>query len=152
MAVSKTKPKEAVIEAYKAGQRVFGENYIQVMIMLILMVIIMLMMMIMSLMSIVLTLITIWFQGLFPKWPFHLHRYWHAKMYDLKLKSLLLWLTTIADWSSLRWLKMRFKIIELIIYKPGVGGEVTGLRVARSVPGYPVALHWKLSDQQGGSH
>ena len=30
MAVSKTKPKEAVIEAYKAGQRVFGENYIQV--------------------------------------------------------------------------------------------------------------------------
>ena len=30
VAVSKTKPKEAVIEAYKAGQRVFGENYIQV--------------------------------------------------------------------------------------------------------------------------
>jgi len=29
VAVSKTKPKEAVIEAYKAGQRVFGENYIQ---------------------------------------------------------------------------------------------------------------------------
>ena len=30
VAVSKTKPKEAVIEAYNAGQRVFGENYIQV--------------------------------------------------------------------------------------------------------------------------
>merc|ERR1711971_904046 len=29
VAVSKTKPKKAVIEAYKAGQRVFGENYIQ---------------------------------------------------------------------------------------------------------------------------
>ena len=30
VAVSKTKPKEAVMEAYNAGQRVFGENYIQV--------------------------------------------------------------------------------------------------------------------------
>ena len=30
VAVSKTKPKEAVMEAYSAGQRVFGENYIQV--------------------------------------------------------------------------------------------------------------------------
>merc|ERR1711990_427278 len=29
VAVSKTKPKKAVIEAYKAGQRVFEENYIQ---------------------------------------------------------------------------------------------------------------------------
>jgi len=29
VAVSKTKPKEAVMEAYNAGQRVFGENYIQ---------------------------------------------------------------------------------------------------------------------------
>lgn len=30
MAVSKTKPVEAVQEAYAAGQRVFGENYVQV--------------------------------------------------------------------------------------------------------------------------
>ena len=30
MAVSKTKPVEAVQEAYEAGQRVFGENYVQV--------------------------------------------------------------------------------------------------------------------------
>lgn len=29
MAVSKTKPVEAVIEAYQAGQRIFGENYAQ---------------------------------------------------------------------------------------------------------------------------
>lgn len=29
VAVSKLHPKEAVIEAYKAGQRVFGENYVQ---------------------------------------------------------------------------------------------------------------------------
>lgn len=29
MAVSKTKPKEAVVAAYEAGQRVFGENYAQ---------------------------------------------------------------------------------------------------------------------------
>ena len=40
VAVSKTKPKEAVIEAYKAGQRVFGENYIQVRIMMIFMTIV----------------------------------------------------------------------------------------------------------------
>ena len=30
VAVSKTKPVEAVQEAYAAGQRVFGENYVQV--------------------------------------------------------------------------------------------------------------------------
>lgn len=30
MAVSKTKPAEAVQEAYEAGHRVFGENYVQV--------------------------------------------------------------------------------------------------------------------------
>lgn len=30
VAVSKTKPAEAVAEAYAAGQRVFGENYVQV--------------------------------------------------------------------------------------------------------------------------
>ena len=30
VAVSKTKPKELIIQAYKAGQRSFGENYIQV--------------------------------------------------------------------------------------------------------------------------
>uniref|UniRef100_A0A0K2U9S0 Uncharacterized protein n=1 Tax=Lepeophtheirus salmonis TaxID=72036 RepID=A0A0K2U9S0_LEPSM len=30
IAVSKTKPKGSIIDAYKAGQRVFGENYIQV--------------------------------------------------------------------------------------------------------------------------
>jgi hypothetical protein len=30
VAVSKTKPAEAVQEAYEAGQRVFGENYVQV--------------------------------------------------------------------------------------------------------------------------
>lgn len=30
VAVSKTKPAEAVREAYEAGQRVFGENYVQV--------------------------------------------------------------------------------------------------------------------------
>ena len=30
VAVSKTKPKEAVMEAYRAGHRVFGENYVQV--------------------------------------------------------------------------------------------------------------------------
>lgn len=29
MAVSKTKPKEAVVAAYEAGQRIFGENYAQ---------------------------------------------------------------------------------------------------------------------------
>lgn len=29
MAVSKTKPKELIIEAYENGQRHFGENYIQ---------------------------------------------------------------------------------------------------------------------------
>lgn len=29
VAVSKTKPEESVIEAYKAGQRHFGENYVQ---------------------------------------------------------------------------------------------------------------------------
>lgn len=29
VAVSKTKPVECVIEAYKAGQRHFGENYVQ---------------------------------------------------------------------------------------------------------------------------
>lgn len=29
VAVSKTKPAESVIEAYKAGQRHFGENYVQ---------------------------------------------------------------------------------------------------------------------------
>jgi len=28
VAVSKTKPKEAILEAYKAGHRVFGENYV----------------------------------------------------------------------------------------------------------------------------
>ena len=30
VAVSKTKPKELLQEAYAAGQRVFGENYVQV--------------------------------------------------------------------------------------------------------------------------
>ncbi len=30
VAVSKTKPKEDVMEAYRAGQRHFGENYVQV--------------------------------------------------------------------------------------------------------------------------
>jgi len=30
VAVSKTKPKELIIDAYNAGQRDFGENYIQV--------------------------------------------------------------------------------------------------------------------------
>jgi uncharacterized pyridoxal phosphate-containing UPF0001 family protein len=30
VAVSKTKPVEALKEAYDAGQRVFGENYVQV--------------------------------------------------------------------------------------------------------------------------
>lgn len=30
VAVSKTKPAEAVREAYAAGHRVFGENYVQV--------------------------------------------------------------------------------------------------------------------------
>lgn len=30
VAVSKTKPAEALQEAYDAGQRVFGENYVQV--------------------------------------------------------------------------------------------------------------------------
>jgi uncharacterized pyridoxal phosphate-containing UPF0001 family protein len=30
VAVSKTKPVEALQEAYDAGQRVFGENYVQV--------------------------------------------------------------------------------------------------------------------------
>ena len=30
VAVSKTKPKELLQEAYDAGQRVFGENYVQV--------------------------------------------------------------------------------------------------------------------------
>jgi len=29
VAVSKTKPPEALEEAYAAGQRVFGENYVQ---------------------------------------------------------------------------------------------------------------------------
>src|SRR5437868_5727649 len=29
MAVSKTKPAEAIVEAYEAGQRVFGENRVQ---------------------------------------------------------------------------------------------------------------------------
>jgi len=29
VAVSKTKPKEAIFEAYRAGHRVFGENYVQ---------------------------------------------------------------------------------------------------------------------------
>jgi uncharacterized pyridoxal phosphate-containing UPF0001 family protein len=29
VAVSKTKPPEAVLEAYAAGQRAFGENYVQ---------------------------------------------------------------------------------------------------------------------------
>jgi len=29
VAVSKTKPKEAILEAYQAGQRDFGENYVQ---------------------------------------------------------------------------------------------------------------------------
>ena len=29
IAVSKTKPAEMVIEAYEAGQRIFGENYVQ---------------------------------------------------------------------------------------------------------------------------
>ena len=29
VAVSKTKPKELVIEAYESGQRHFGENYVQ---------------------------------------------------------------------------------------------------------------------------
>jgi uncharacterized pyridoxal phosphate-containing UPF0001 family protein len=29
VAVSKTKPKECLIEAYKFGQRHFGENYVQ---------------------------------------------------------------------------------------------------------------------------
>lgn len=29
MAVSKTKPVPALLEAYNAGQRVFGENYVQ---------------------------------------------------------------------------------------------------------------------------
>lgn len=28
IAVSKTKPNEAIQEAYEAGQRVFGENYV----------------------------------------------------------------------------------------------------------------------------
>ena len=32
MAVSKTKPNEAVLEAYRAGQRVFGENKVQEMV------------------------------------------------------------------------------------------------------------------------
>jgi uncharacterized pyridoxal phosphate-containing UPF0001 family protein len=31
VAVSKTKPVEAIREAYDAGQRHFGENYVQVM-------------------------------------------------------------------------------------------------------------------------
>ena len=44
MAVSKTKPKEAVIEAYKAGQRVFGENYIQVIMVMMMMVIVLMVM------------------------------------------------------------------------------------------------------------
>ncbi len=30
VAVSKTKPKELIVEAYEAGQRHFGENYVQV--------------------------------------------------------------------------------------------------------------------------
>jgi len=30
VAVSKTKPKEMVVEAYRAGHRDFGENYVQV--------------------------------------------------------------------------------------------------------------------------
>ena len=46
MAVSKTKPKEAVIEAYKAGQRVFGENYIQVIMVMMMMVIVVMVMVI----------------------------------------------------------------------------------------------------------
>ena len=46
MAVSKTKPKEAVIEAYKAGQRVFGENYIQVIMVMMRMVIVVMVMVI----------------------------------------------------------------------------------------------------------
>jgi hypothetical protein len=29
VAVSKTKPAEAILEAYEAGQRHFGENYVQ---------------------------------------------------------------------------------------------------------------------------
>lgn len=29
VAVSKTKPKEMILEAYSAGQRHFGENYVQ---------------------------------------------------------------------------------------------------------------------------
>ena len=29
MAVSKTKPKDMILEAYSAGQRHFGENYVQ---------------------------------------------------------------------------------------------------------------------------
>ena len=29
VAVSKTKPVEAIVEAYEAGQRVFGENRVQ---------------------------------------------------------------------------------------------------------------------------
>lgn len=29
MAVSKTKPVEVIVEAYNAGQRHFGENYVQ---------------------------------------------------------------------------------------------------------------------------
>ena len=30
VAISKTKPKEDIIECYRAGQRIFGENYVQV--------------------------------------------------------------------------------------------------------------------------
>ena len=119
--MSKTKPKEAVIEAYKAGQRVFGENYIQVM---------------MILMKIVLS--------------FHLAGNDMTKCMIWSYKSFLFWLQQLLIDNS--WLQMRLIIIALIIYKSGVGGEVTGLRVASSVPGYPVALHWQLSDQQGGSH
>ena len=29
LAVSKTKPNEAILEAYHAGQKAFGENYVQ---------------------------------------------------------------------------------------------------------------------------
>ena len=29
LAVSKTKPNEAILEAYQAGQKAFGENYVQ---------------------------------------------------------------------------------------------------------------------------
>ena len=56
-------------------------------------------------------------------------------------------------------LKIRFRLptimkvhffFQMVYCYPGAGGEVAGLRVAGGVPGYTVALHRQLPNQQGG--